>query len=553
MKDNWKLHKRKYDNLINQLLANRNIDQRDHENFLNPDFNTGLLDAGRLPDFEKFRRRMIKAVRYHEKIGIFADYDADGIPGAAFLAKALDKLGLQNAIYIPSREEGYGLSEQGIDYLSNQGCRLIITVDMGIRNNKEADICRNKKIDLIITDHHIPGDTLPSALAVVNPKILKSKYGFSELCGAGVIYKLIYGLKKDFAEIDENFLKWNLDLIAIATISDVVPLISENRIIARFGLMVLQKTKNLGLRALYVAAGLEQASIGVYQVGFALAPRLNAPGRLAGARKSFDLLTTADPLLAKKIAQELNEENELRQKMMEELLLDADRIIQNKKLTGKKIIVLKGKWAKGILGPSASRIVEKYCRPVIILSQDQKNISGSARSFADINISAILSQCSPHLEKFGGHSGAAGLTLKPGHFEAFVDQLEGIAEKQINSQQLVKIYKADAKMNFDDLNLSVCHDLRLLEPYGMGNPRPTFVTELAKLISPKFVGSALNHLSAYIEHQNKKIKSIYFNFPYDKSLFSDDAQLDLLYSVDEEMWNGKRYLKINIIDIMNRS
>lgn len=553
MKDNWIVPKHKYDNIIQQVLFNRGIEEKDWQSFLHPDFKGGLEDSKLLPDFDLFKKRIVLAVERKEKVGIFADYDADGIPGAAFLYRALTKIGLEIEVYIPSRDEGYGLSKVGIDSLNNCGCSLIITVDLGIRNTEEADYCLAQKIDLIITDHHIPGDILPKAQAVVNPKIDGSIYPFKDLSGAGVVFKLIYGLSNYFDCLDEKFIKWNLDLIAISTISDVVSLVGENRVIAKYGIMVLRKTKNVGLQALYRRAKIDSALIGTYQVGFMIGPRLNAPGRLSEAKKSFELLITEDKMIAEELANGLENENESRQQLMADLFEDAEKIIAGMDMESAKVIVIKGKWQKGIIGPSASRIAEKYSRPVIILTEDGDKLIGSARSVNDINITELIEYCSDLLEKYGGHKGAAGLSLKKSKYSEFLIKLKKIASDKINNSQLTKRYKADAEIGFGAISSNLCNSLKDLEPYGMGNPRPTFVTSLAKLVSPRFVGSSVNHLSSSIEQQNKKLKSIYFNCPYDEKKVNNSENVDLIYSIDEEQWNGKKYLKINIIDMEIRA
>lgn len=547
MKSNWNIAENMYDDVIKQILHNRGIQPENVEAFLRPDFNKDLFDSELLPDFQIFKSRIDKAIANKEKVGIFADYDADGIPGAAFLYKSLIKLGLEPEVYIPSRDEGYGLNRNGLDNLIRKGCTLIITVDLGIKNYSEAKYCKERNIDLIITDHHLPEKQKPEACAVINPKLAESKYPFKELSGAGVVYKLIYGLKNYYIEIDEKFLKWNIDLIAISTISDVVPLISENRTIASFGLLVLKKTKNIGLKAMCKRANIASTTLGAYHVGFMIGPRLNAPGRLDDALKSFLLLTTAEKKEADLIAQQLEEENQTRQELMDQLLKEADEILTHHNLQNDKIIILRGDWAKGIIGPSASRLSEKYCRPVIILSEDGDLLTGSARSINDINIIEILRQCSGTLIKFGGHKGAAGLSLEKKNYKSFVNKISEVSQKMISEDDLQKNYRADMAVDFSALTFDLSKELRQLEPFGMGNPKPIFATSEAFIHEPKFVGSDQKHLSAYIEHKNKRIKSIYFNCQ-NKDLKHQD-KINLLYSMDEEEWNGRHYLKISVIDI----
>ncbi len=296
----WEIQKRKYDDVILQLLHNRGVifridDEKGTESFFHPNFESGLYDPTLLPDFSKAIKRIKKAIDRREKIGIFADYDADGIPGAALLFKAFSTLNQNVEVYIPNREKGYGLNREGIDFLIEKKCSLIITVDLGIRDFLEAKYCQQEEIDLIITDHHLPDDKMPKAVAVVNPMRVGSLYPFANLAGAGVAYKIVQGLSEIYPQkITESFLKWNLDLAAIATIADVVPLLDENRTIAKYGLIVLNKSKNLGLQELNKAASLNSGNLNAYSVAFQIAPRINAPGRIDHAAKSFELLVTQD-------------------------------------------------------------------------------------------------------------------------------------------------------------------------------------------------------------------------------------------------------------------
>lgn len=550
MKTNWIICKKKYDDITSQLLHNREVDLDVSDAFLHPDFENDFFDSKLLPDYKKFQDRITLAINSKETTGIFADYDADGIPGAALLYKALNKLGLKCEIYIPTREEGYGLSQKGIDELIKNKCSLIITVDLGIKSFAEAKYCISKEVDLIITDHHLPDDELPNAVAVINPKIKGSKYPFDDLCGAGVIYKLIYGLSKVFSDnIDEKFLKWNLDLAAISTISDVVSVVSENRLIAKYGLIVLNKTQNCGLRKLIEVSELSNKKIGVYEVGFMIGPRLNAPGRICNAVKSFRLLTTDDEAEAMELAEELNSENILRQKQMESLLKEADQIIANKKLSQNNIIVVCGKWPKGIIGPSASKIAEKYYRPAIVFSKNETEFVGSARSVKGVNIFDILSKASKYIIKFGGHKSAAGLAVAKANYKKFYEEIIQICKRDISDSDLIKKYNVDLETNFDKLSFELVQELEKMEPFGMGNSRPIFLSRGVTISQPKFVGRSNNHLSSTLLHHNKRIKSIYFSCPLDPKMIAQDTKADILYNVAIDSWNEQRYLNINIIDM----
>ena len=433
MKNIWELLERNHENVIDQLLANRGVelkaDSAAKRVFFEPDFESDLYPFVEMKGLKEAAIRIAKAKESNEIVGIFADYDADGIPGAALLYRALKQIGIKAEAYIPNREVGYGLSEEGINFLISKKCTLIVTIDLGIRSVLEAVYCREKGVDLVITDHHLPGDEIPAATIVINPKQPGDSYPFKELCGCGVAFKLITGLSTHFPkELDQKFLKWSLDLVAISTIADVVPLLDENRILAKFGLLVINKTKNIGLVNLLKVIGLDQQNkIDAYQVGFQIAPRINAPGRVDHATKSFELLISDDQEESLELANWLNEKNTTRQDQMEKAQAEAVKKIDSKKLYENKIIIVSGDWQRGIIGPTASRLVEKYGRPVIMFAREEETMTGSARSVSGVNIVEIFESCSSEIAKFGGHKGAAGITVEKDNFENFCNKIYGWA------------------------------------------------------------------------------------------------------------------------------
>lgn len=550
----WITAERKFDDLIDQVLYNRGVLSGKNEkaklDFLKPDYKK-LNDPFLMKNLKEAVLRIKKAVERGEIVGIFADYDADGIPGAAFLYKALTRLGIKTIPYIPTREEGYGLNKEGVDYLKNKKCSLIITVDLGIRNFNEALYCKEIGIDLIITDHHTPDDQIPEANLVINPKIAGDKYPFKELAGGGVAYKLVQGLSKIYPKkIDESFLKWNLDLIAISTISDVVPLVGENRILANFGLVVLRKSKNLGLTEIYKVSKLDPEKISAYQVGFQIAPRINAPGRMDHATKSFELLVAEDKDEVTKLAHWLEEKNLSRQKAMEKTEKEAFLKAEKESLLKNKILILCGDWIKGVIGPTASRLVEKFNRPVILLSSEGRSFCGSARSVEGVNILDLVSESANYLEKYGGHRGACGLTVLKSKFDVFLNSILGNANKSIKPEDLVRKIKIDAELFPGEISINSAHSLEKLEPFGMGNPRPIFSLSSVSIKNMRFVGAAKNHLSFSLEYGGKTYKAIYFNCDQDKKeMLNNHTLYDVALNLNVDFWNGEKYLKLNIVDI----
>ncbi len=548
----WIIAKRKYKDLKKQLLYNRGVDfGSESEAFFKPDFGKDLHDPFLLSGMKKAVSRIKKAKDNNEIIGIFADYDADGIPGGALLYKALTKVGIKSVVYIPNRDFGYGLSKAGIDFLIEKKASLIITVDLGIRNILEANYCLKKDVDLIITDHHLPPEKLPQAKIIINPKIKGNKYPFKELCGCGVVYKLIWALNKIYPkELDEKFLKWNLDLVAISTIADVVPLLGENRMLAKYGMLVLRKTKNIGLKELYKVSGIIPEKIDAYITGFAIAPRINAPGRIDHATKSFELLIAENLLEAKKLAKWLNEKNQSRQIAMEKTEKEAMDLVKKRNEDKNKIIIVCGDWIKGVIGPTASRLVEKFNKPVILFSADKEKMVGSARSVTDINIIEILEKAVNLTVKMGGHKGAAGVTVLGKNFQAFYKKIIKIAAELIDPKFLVKKIKIDAEVIAEDLNKKTALMLMEFEPFGMGNPKPVLKLSDINIVDKKRIGQKQNHLSFTAKKDKNYFKAIYFNCG-DHSIdqINNHTKYDIAFNLILDQWKGKEYLKLNIVDI----
>lgn len=547
----WEIAQQKFDDPIDQILFNRGIirsvEDPKKEAFLRPDFERDLHDPFLMKGMKTAVARLKKARTNHEKIGIFADYDADGIPGAALLYRGLKKSGFQSYVYIPNREGGYGLSEEGINFLISKGCTLIVTVDLGIRNFKEATYCKEQKIDLIITDHHIPDDELPDALAVVNPKQKADKYPYKELSGCAVAFKLLQGLATEFSELDEKFLKWNLDLVGLSTISDVVPLTGENRTFAKYGILVNKKTKNLGLQSLIKIINIPTEKIDAYTLGFQIGPRINAPGRMDHATKSFELLVTEDKEEAESLAGWLDEKNLSRQKAMDEVIVEVAEMIDTNGLANNKIIIAAGDWQKGVIGPSASKLVEKYNKPTILFSASDDMYTGSARSVSGINILDLLEASSDYLEKFGGHKAAAGLTVKKSNFATFEKKIISLSNK-IDENLLRKKINIDCRTALKDLTLGLHDQIAKLEPFGMGNPKPIFMVQDVRFENFRFVGRGEKHLSAHISDGNKSYKSIFFSFPYDRKIL-ERGIFDVAFHLSADEWGGDRKLSLNIVDL----
>lgn len=542
----WLVLEKTTDHLIDQLLINRAIAKEDWENFLHPDFNRDLHDPFLLPDMKKAVERLNLALQKKEKIGIFADYDADGIPGAALLNDIFTKLNLETIVYIPSRKEGYGLNKNGIDYLLSEKVNLIITVDLGTRDFEEAEYLKTKKIDLIITDHHEPDKQLPDAYAIINPKIAASIYPFKELSGGGVAFKLAQALAKETQKISGNDLKWLMDLVSITTICDMVPLIGENRVFTKFGLIVLPKTKRIGLNKLYEVAAIDKTKINSYTIGFQIGPCLNAPGRLDHTTQSYELLVSQNSSEAKALAQKIDQINFTRQAKLEEILQDAEEKINKNKLYNKKIICLRNAaWPSGLIGLVAGKIMEKYHRPSIIFEKGEIYSKGSARSTDQFNIISALDSVQDLLVNFGGHAKAAGLTIENTKFDDFCQRIQKLADEKINQDDLTPKIIIDAELKTKEINLKTYKEIEKLEPFGLANPRPVFCLKNIRINEIKLVGSEGKHLKFKIEG----IDAIAFSFGWLIERLGKNNLVDIAFTMDNNVWRGFEKIQLKIIDL----
>lgn len=541
----WLILPKKSPDAIEQLLLNRKIKKEDWASFLKPDFEKGLHDPFLMKGMRETVERILQSIKSKEKIGLFGDYDADGIPGTVLLYETLKYLGSDVKIFIPSREQGYGLNKEGIDIFKKEKVTLMITVDLGVRNIDEINYARQKQIETIVIDHHEVSKNLPNCL-ILDPKQRDDHYPFKELAATGLVFKLLQALAKRISKINVAYLKWSLDLVAISTICDVVPLIAENRVFAKWGLIVLQKTKRIGLQELYKKAAIEPENIDTYSVGFQIGPRLNAPGRMDQANESFYLLTTKNHREASELAEKLDKINRRRQAELDRVLKEAREKVCRDGLDKKKVILVDGKnWPHGIIGLVAGKLMEEFARPVIVCERREKDLRGSARSIDAYNIIEALDFSKEYLLRYGGHKRAAGLTLELEHLSNLYDKLLEIAESKLKDEDLVPKITVDAKININDINRQLLNNVQKFEPFGLGNPRPVFMMEQAEISQVRTVGKEGKHLKMRVG----EIDTIGFDLGEWAGKLEDDKKIDLVFTIDEDSWDGRSKIQLKILDI----
>jgi len=545
MTKRWIVLPKKSKNIVEQLLINRKIKKEDWDSFLKLDYQKGLHDPLLMKNMREVVERISEAIKNKEIIGLFGDYDADGIPGTAFLFETLRHLGSDVKVFIPTREQGYGLNKVGIDTFKNQSVNLVITIDLGVRNIDEVKYAQSKGMEVIIIDHHEVGKIFPDCL-ILDPKQKGDQYPFKELAATGVVFKLLQGLSRKIPKIDERFLKWSLDLVAISTICDVVPLISENRVFAKFGLIVLQKTKRIGLKELYQCAVIAPENIGTYSVGFQIGPRLNAPGRMDHANESFYLLISKNSKEARALAEKLDRINRRRQAELDRVLKEAHKKVCRDGLDKKKIILVDGKnWPHGIIGLVAGKLMEEFARPVIVCERREKDLRGSARSIEAYNIIEALDFSKEFLTKYGGHKRAAGLTLELAHLSNLYDKLLEVAESKLKDEDLVTKITIDAELNIGDIKMDLLKNIQKFEPFGLGNPRPVFMIENAEINDIRTVGKENKHLKMKVG----EIDTIGFDLGEWAGKIKESDKVDIVFTLDEDNWDGRSKIQLKILDI----
>ncbi len=536
--------------LILRLLYFRGItDYQKVLKFFRPTIDK-LYNPLSMKDCDKASDRIIEAINTKEKIMILGDYDVDGTCGVSMFYLFLKKLGLEAEIYIPDRiEEGYGISVQAINLAKEKKINLIVSIDCGITAVDKVEYAKSIGIEFIICDHHQPPEKIPEAFAVMDPLRTDDDYPFKYLCGTGVAFKLVQAISVKLGKPDlPNSL---IDLVAIATASDIVPLVDENRILVKAGFELINTKPRLALKILIESSGLKIGNLTTSNIVFTLAPRINAVGRLGDAKRAVELLTCEDNESIKEFAFVLNDENENRREIDKSITDDVFKIFDEPiNIENQSAIVIHNEtWHPGVIGIVAARLVEKYNLPSIVLTTVNGVGKGSARSINTFNIYEALKQCEHKLIQFGGHFHAAGLEIELGNIEEFKKLFNDIASKEISDEELIPEIEVDAEVTFEELTDKFVKILTFFEPFGPENMTPVFVTKDVQVIGDVRLAKANTHIFKVRDESNRIFEAIFFNSPDFTEIIKTGNYSDICYSVDKSFWNGKEYTKLRIRDM----
>ena len=509
---------------------------------------SGMHDPFLMKDMDKAVERILLAKKNNEKITIYGDYDVDGITSIAILYKYLKNMGLEVGFYVPDRMvEGYGVNKDALDKIKADGTAVIITVDTGITAIEEADYAKSIGIDFIITDHHECKESIPDVYAAIDPKRKDCEYPFKSLAGVGVVFKLIQAL--DSSEPIENLMDEYADLMCLGTVADISPLIDENRVIVTEGLKRFKTTKNIGLKAL-IDVSTNGKAITTSTIGYTIAPRINASGRLGCASTSVELFLTEDEEEAAKLADSLCHENTLRQQTEQKMFKEAlEYIEQHPGIKDDDILVIPHEnWHHGIVGIVSSKITEKYYKPSILFAVDGDSAKGSGRSIAGFNLFGALENCSGLLEKFGGHELAAGLTIKAENIEDFRKKINEYAKGRIEDMTLVPTISLDAQIKVPYITIDTVHDINKLQPFGVNNPTPSFSVRNIK-IHRISVMSEGKHLRMTLYKDGKYLDTVGFGMGDYYSMFREGDYIDVAFALDINDYKGFQNVQLILKDM----
>lgn len=559
------------------LLYHRNLTTQEQiDEFLNPDYSQDVHDPYLFQDMKRVVARIFDAIEKNEKITVHGDYDADGVAGSTILTTMFRSLGYENSdVYIPHREkDGYGLNKNTVNYLHEQGTKLIITCDCGISNAPEVDLANEKGIDVIITDHHSIPNVLPKAHAIIHPKIESEPYPDKTLAGGAVAFKVAQAVFAKHAESHDTLPsgeshaaaeKWMLDMVALASVADMVPLLGESRTLTKYGLIVMNKAKRVGLRKLLIEAGIMHNDgslkypITEETIGFKIAPWVNAAGRIDHANVGYHLFTTNSPTEAVDLAFKLKENNTERQAMTEMYVTEAARQVETSLTDSPVLFVYHESWNPGVVGLVASRIKSRYEKPVIAMTKIGEELMGSGRSVDGFNMIEAIQSMPEYFHKFGGHPMACGFTLaSPNKREAFQKNLIKQFNEKTKDINLVPTLDIEAEIDLDTINWELYETLEKFSPFGQGNPKPYYLATGVTIASLKAIGKTNGHLKMDVKHNSPKFhKTIGWGLCDENrgdgknwsNVLKEGDKIDIVFEIGVNEWNGNRELQLSIVDL----
>ena len=529
--------------LVSKILSHKNLNDEEIEKFLKPT-RKDFYDPFLMPDMDKAIDRIEKAIKEKEKIIIYGDYDADGITSTVILKRFFKDRNIELDTYIPNRlDEGYGLNKKAVEKITKDGYTLMITVDCGITSIEEVDYAKELGLDIVITDHHETLDKLPNGVAVVDCKREDNKYPFQLLAGCGVAFKLIQAYCQKF-NINENECLKYLDIVSVGTISDIVPLVDENRVIAKLGLMLIKQTKNLGIKEILNLSGYKK--IDSTTISFGVSPRINACGRMGHQEVALELLLTDDPFKARRYAKELEEYNRQRQEVEKKIYEEA--VLQVEENTDKPCSILgKEGWHHGVIGIVSSKITDKYYKPSILLCFEGDEAKGSGRSIDGFDLHKAIVDCSKYLKNFGGHSMAIGLSLESKYYEKFKKQFEEYTKENLKEIPVQEL-DIDEEITSKDVSINSVKDLKLLEPFGEFNEVPLVMYKNIKIISIRTLSDG-KHLKLTLQDDNTIIDAIGFNMGDLADKYQLGDKIDVVGNLELNDFNNIETVQINLKDL----
>ena len=546
------------DRVLAELLVQRSVETFEQaRRFFRPSL-SDLHDPFLMKDMDKAVERLHDAIQKGQKILVYGDYDVDGTTAVALVYSFVRRFTKRVEYYIPDRyDEGYGLSYKGLDWASDNGIDLLITLDCGIKAIEKVEYARSKGIDVIICDHHLPENELPAAVAVLDPKQEDDHYPFDDLCGCGVGFKFVQGYSQKY-NIDFETLEPLLDLQVVSIASDLVSMVGENRVLAHYGLKRLNENPRKGLLAMINLAKLEPGHVGIDDIVFKIGPRINAAGRMESGRLAVELLTAMDDRSAFQIGEKINDNNNERKNIDREITQEALEMVANGTAleTENVTIVYNPTWNKGVVGIVASRLVEAYYKPTVVLTKSNGFVTGSARSVAGFDLYASIESCADLLENFGGHVYAAGLTMKEENLEEFCRRMNAFVSGNITKQELTPVVDIDARLDFSQITPKFFRIFKQFQPFGPGNANPVFLTEdVYDAGNGRKVGAGGIHLKLDLMQESqpyRQIPAIGFNMADFYDHIKAGNPIDVCYSIVENFYRGSSTLQLRIKDMRER-